>query len=352
MSLHIAFCHQGEHFYGLTVSIASLLSSCTASKIVIHVHSDLGSEARNKLSNLVQSRFAGTEILHYPLQLHVFDNLNLDYHKIFYYRLLLPLLHPDIDKIIYLDTDLIVEKDLKELYSLDIDNLKIAGVRDYIEQRKCEDLNINPPYINSGVMLLNLQSLRSSNFSVQCIDWLNSHCGRGLHHHDQDAINVYLQLGGLLLLDPSWNDMLPRPESFLQPKNRIIHITGPFKPWHLTCPIVYRDRFIQHYRNIGLEDEIKFLTPSNLVQAVFAANQNRLHGRFQLACELYESALLMLRSENIDINRNIEQLLEQLNELLSAGRFKFAADLGASFFQKIGYAADSFSPFQYPGILK
>jgi lipopolysaccharide biosynthesis glycosyltransferase len=352
MSLHVAFCHQGATFYGLAVSIASLLNSCSANQIVIHVHSDLEQAARDQLSFSIKSRFAGTSIRYYPLQLQIFDNFNLDYPKIFYYRLLLPLLHPDIDKIIYLDTDLIIEKDLQELYSIETIDIKIAAVRDHIEQRKCEDLKVSPPYINSGVMLMNLKALREFDFTVKCFNWLNLNCGRGLSTHDQDAINVYLQTGGVRLLNGDWNDMLPRPESFLSPKSRIIHITGPFKPWHEACPIIYQERFLNYYTTYISNEPITFLKTSNSAQTTFAANQNRLNSRFSIACQFYEQAFALLREENSALAERLEQPFERLQQLLNSGRAKCAADLGAACFQSIGYAADAVSPFQYPGILK
>ena len=47
-----------------------------------------------------------------------------------YYRLKAPSLLPDIDKIIYLDCDVVVNTSLKELYEIDIKDYLLAGVSD------------------------------------------------------------------------------------------------------------------------------------------------------------------------------------------------------------------------------
>ena len=90
-------------------------------------------------------------------------------------------------------------------------------------------------------MFLDLDALRLSDFTKHCLNWLDAHCGRGLHHHDQDAINVFLNGENLEILDRSWNDMLPDPNTIDQYVDRVIHIPGPFKPWSLYCPLSYRD---------------------------------------------------------------------------------------------------------------
>ena len=90
------------------------------------------------------------------------------YPKQIYYRLAAPLLLPEkLDRILYLDVDLIVINSLKELYNMDFEgNYYIASshVREFLTKFNQLRLGVeeNVPYINTGVMLLNLSALRNT----------------------------------------------------------------------------------------------------------------------------------------------------------------------------------------------
>ena len=70
------------------------------------------------------------------------------------------------DKIIYLDGDILVQKDLTELYNIDIDGYYVAAVDDTGKIYHKKDVYAKyPNYFNSGVMLLNLKKCREDNIS-------------------------------------------------------------------------------------------------------------------------------------------------------------------------------------------
>ena len=83
------------------------------------------------------------------------------------YRLLIPRLvkelgDADIDKCIYLDSDLVVEGDISELFHIDMEDCCIAGVRERaISDKKMEELQIPAldQYVNAGVLLMNLKEI-------------------------------------------------------------------------------------------------------------------------------------------------------------------------------------------------
>ena len=110
-------------------------------------------------------------------------------------RILLPEVLPnDIDKILYLDSDLIVLSDLKELYDTPIDNYYAAMVLNhtlFIENLKeTEGIEEFGYYYNSGVILINLPLWRQNNLSKQIIKYIQNNT---LELIDQDAINFVLQ---------------------------------------------------------------------------------------------------------------------------------------------------------------
>ena len=125
-----------------------------------------------------------------------------------YYRFSLGSLLPKLNKIIYLDADTIIFKDLTNLYNLNFKGKIILGKglgRDII--------NKNKVYINSGILLLNLKEMRKKEIEKKVLKILNS----GFKHptlHDQAVIDTffYKYVG---LFPPEYNSyLLTKKETF------------------------------------------------------------------------------------------------------------------------------------------
>ena len=166
-----------------------------------------------------------------------------------FYRLLIGDLLPlEIDKCIYLDTDIYVAKDLSELYNIDIEDYYIAGVISpsyyFNEQVNCKRLNLPSmkKYINAGVMLMNLKQIRSDNMTLKFIELTKNN----YNSQDQDVLNVACY-GKILILPPKYNAMvktlkennpllrnLYTEQEITEAKNSpfIIHYADKFKPWN------------------------------------------------------------------------------------------------------------------------
>ena len=109
-----------------------------------------------------------------------------------YYRIDIPQILPSyIKKVLYLDPDVLVLKDLSELYSINIDNYPFAVV---------EVLN---NYFNSGVLLMNLDYFRKNNLSQRLFDYIK-HNKDKIEYYDQDAFNNLLK-GNWLKIPPKYN---------------------------------------------------------------------------------------------------------------------------------------------------
>jgi lipopolysaccharide biosynthesis glycosyltransferase len=107
-----------------------------------------------------------------------------------YYRLLLPSMLPNIDKIIYSDCDVINFEDLTNLYNLQLkDNIYFRGLPDYnVHEDELRGFGVYSNfYMNSGILLMNLKSLRKYGIERKIIDLCDNYY---LEHHDQTAINV------------------------------------------------------------------------------------------------------------------------------------------------------------------
>ena len=111
-----------------------------------------------------------------------------------YYRLLIPELIPEYDKVIYSDVDVIFRMDLSELYSIDLGTNYIAATRDlglnlgadgmkYIESMP--DLHVGD-YIQSGFIVLNNKQIIEDGLISRFKDVVK----RNLKYQDQDTLNI------------------------------------------------------------------------------------------------------------------------------------------------------------------
>lgn len=168
-----------------------------------------------------------------------------------YYRILLPLiLDSSIDKILYLDCDMVCVGSLKKLWETNIGHYALAAIPaanmyDISYYNRLE-YDMADGYFNSGVLLINLKYWRENNVTNRLLEYIEKNREK-LIFFDQDALNFVLRKEkkfvsikyninpGFYLKDPLisrkyWQDMM---ESRANPV--IIHYTGAAKPWHYEC---------------------------------------------------------------------------------------------------------------------
>ena len=126
-----------------------------------------------------------------------------------YYRLFLPTLLPEaVEKVIYLDCDSLIDNSLSDLWNTNIEGYDIAGVLDVIskENKLCVGLKEDDPYVNAGMLVINLAKWRNDKMEKKMIDFIQYHKGK-VCYHDQGTINgVCLNKK---ILHPKYNAMTP-----------------------------------------------------------------------------------------------------------------------------------------------
>jgi lipopolysaccharide biosynthesis glycosyltransferase len=187
--------------------------------------------------------------------------------RIPYYKLLIPdLLGPEYSRAIYLDCDVIVERDIADLWNVDPGENLVMAAQDLINPfvsspfglRNWRELGrkANDGLFNSGVLVLNAAKWRQENVIQRLARYLRDHY-RDVQLCDQDAMNAVLgdRRGKL---DSLWN-VLPymsiarkyTSQSRTDHENLlanayILHFCGPIKPWSTMSDHPRRDRFF-HY---------------------------------------------------------------------------------------------------------
>jgi len=141
-----------------------------------------------------------------------------------YYRLLLPMVLPSyVNKIIYLDCDIIVNTSLSKLWDIDFEGKCIIGVKDkYKPKYSSNSYDYGKAYINSGVLMLNVDKIRNLDFINLVKDSLIK-LNDQIPNADQDVINAIFAYEKKII-----------PKSY----NYLITLTNKDK---------YSDAYIYHY---------------------------------------------------------------------------------------------------------
>lgn len=152
------------------------------------------------------------------------------------------------DKVIYLDTDIVVNGDIAELYNIDLKDNYVGGVFNifyYIYKKNLSAMLKIPDlesYFNAGVMLMNLKKMREDNI----VQNLEKYIGQFEGSVDQHIFNKVCY-GKILNIHPKYNltlkyqelYQLPEAETFYTKQEIreaienpvIMHYTGDRKPW-------------------------------------------------------------------------------------------------------------------------
>jgi lipopolysaccharide biosynthesis glycosyltransferase len=171
-----------------------------------------------------------------------------------YLRLLIPDLLPEsIEKAIYLDSDLLVNTDLGQLWDIPLQQSLAAVQELIIPYVSCKggllnyrDLNLpaDSQYFNSGVLVFNLKRWRAERLRHKIFEYIAQN-RQTIQLHDQDAMNAVLAKDWQAL-DPRWNQtphifkFSSWQESPLSEENfnqvlqdpYIIHFATAAKPWN------------------------------------------------------------------------------------------------------------------------
>lgn len=202
-----------------------------------------------------------------------------------WYRIFLPELLPDTDRVLYLDIDTIALDSLEPLWDVDVTGHHLAAVTNVFylpsHARRASELGIEPPdYFNSGVVLMNLEQMRADGSQPRLLDYATAHASE-LAWPDQDTLNAVLG-PGRIALHPRWNCMnsvLLFPwaadvfgaDAVAEARARpaIRHFEGPTvnKPWHYGTESPMREIYFEHRRRTPWpEVPIEGRTPANVVR--------------------------------------------------------------------------------------
>lgn len=196
----VVFTFDKRIIYGSAVAVKSLIDCANADTVYdIYVyHPDLSEKTIKEFEKM----FEGTR---HSITFQYIDKKrfkdaptnNKSWTEIIYYRLLIPELLPQYDKVIYSDTDVLFKRDLSEVYNTDLTDYECASPAMEVngEDMVCHKYfpeNKNELIYSSGFMVMNCKKMRENNFVERIFETIKNFNDR-LRFFDLDVFNITCQ---------------------------------------------------------------------------------------------------------------------------------------------------------------
>lgn len=215
-----------------------------------------------------------------------------------YIRLLIPDLLPH-RRALYLDGDVLALSGIRPLLESDLGGCPIGAVVNLRADELPPVAVCADAYVNSGVLLMDLDALRADGFFARCEAIYRNHDSTQ-PWMDQEVINVYAE-GRKHLLAPRWNRQVRCHQTsdrdwqalVASGEAAIVHFLGAVKPWHAFCnPAIIRDwRRYADRLQLGPEHYLEMTT---VKQAYFMSMMKEINEDFSGANELRQRIVARL----------------------------------------------------------
>ena len=260
-SINICFSVNNDYVLYLTVCIHSILKNSNKNDKydIVILENNLNDENKRILKNFETNNVA----IRFYSMADILDSIDIDffvcYHfsKETYFRLFIPDIFKNYAKVMYLDCDAVCASDISELYNQDLDNNMIGAVKDILavkssiskayNEKYQKFLNIENPsnYVNTGVMLLDIQKMIDFDFLTKSLDLIKHFIPK---YVDQCIINKIAE-GHIKYLSPKYNITQRHVLELMRNKNFDVdsvfyqelqvsvenpvffHFIGSIKPW-------------------------------------------------------------------------------------------------------------------------
>ena len=264
MKISIAYAPDDKYVNQTVVSMKSALEHNEQVEFII-MYSKLSAESMQKLGAV------GGSLRLIKMDESLFSDLTLSKWVTVqaWFRIKLPDLCKDLDKILYLDCDTLVRGNLDELFSLDLTDKYLAGVKDvwgvskYVKRLDMK----SGVYVNSGMLLFNCDYCRKEHFFDKVVDFAKNNA-KIIEFCDQDSINKVVDEHKLVispkynLMDTWWRGGYYEFEGeeeteYLQSKENpvIVHLTG-LKPAFKGCGNKFKDEWWEVAKKTKIYDEL------------------------------------------------------------------------------------------------
>lgn len=263
-AMHIALTFDDNFWapaYAVMRSIC--LSTRRREDIVFHLlHMPLDAAHRADLERIA-TEFGARQVFYELTGIEAFNSFVADlpesrrWPRVVYGRMLLAELLPDdVERVVYLDCDMLVRRPIDALFTADLAGQPLGAVRDglspFIPLRRDMVQNRDlfdggDPYFNSGMLLIDLPKWRALDIR-QHIAALSQSGVMGKLYFDQDMLNLIFR-DRWQPLSWRWNTIeAHRAHEALDPA--ILHFTQAAKPWAVWAGVLHSTAYARWYRHV------------------------------------------------------------------------------------------------------
>lgn len=199
--MNILYCGDRNIEDGLILSILSLLKNIKEELKIYVLTANIETEEKNFVEisdelidyinkyikkNNVKNEIKKIDITNLYLNELPISNMKTRFTPCCMFRLFADEIEELPNKILYLDTDVLCRKDCSEFYNQDISNYEFVGTLDYYGRWFFRNNLLKMDYINSGVLLINLEKVKETKLFKKCREMCQK---KEMFMPDQSALN-------------------------------------------------------------------------------------------------------------------------------------------------------------------
>ena len=290
--IHVFYACDDNFIKFTAVSLVSMMQNASRDrKYHIHVlHTTVKEETQAGLLAMADENFEVTfdDVSDYLEGLCETLPLRDYYSNSTYYRMFIADMFPELDKVIYIDSDTVVQGNIAELYDYDISEYDVGACHEqamvqvdvygtYVEKNLGLDRNA---FFNAGVLLLNCQRFRERRMLEDFVRLLGIYNFRVTQ--DEDYLNLICH-DHVLWLPQTWNTEVFGEIPYPIEEANVIHYIMVAKPWHF-ADCRFGDIFWKYAKMTDSYEEIKAIL-DNYTDEQRAADMASADRLYQLAID-------------------------------------------------------------------
>lgn len=275
--INIVFASDNNYAQHTAVAMASVLvNTKVPQKIQFYLIDDkIQPENKEKITKTVQNLGGNIEFIKIKNSRLEDCYVSGELSRASYFRLdIANILDESIEKIIYLDCDLLVYDDIEKMWQLDMGGKPVAATCDLgimasarvrKQKNKFIGLLFDAPYFNAGVLMMDLKKWRNGNYAEAIIALATQN---KYPNHDQDALNKFF-MNNWQEIPLRWDVIPPVFNLFLKivtkPDLRqkaieaklnpaIFHYAGGYKPWEYEIHNGFNDKYYEYLKLTEYKD--------------------------------------------------------------------------------------------------
>lgn len=275
--INIAYACDDNYMEQTAVSILSLIRNTKEPLRIFIIDMGIKNSSKKKLKSMINSNpKIGLEFIDKTILFGDFSaettkrHTNSVYAKIFFSKI------EKIEKIIYLDSDTVINGNIKSLWEIDMEGRAIAGVETIcdFQIKKMLGLSVDDIFINDGIVLIDLVKWRLEKYEEKCIEFIKKY-NYNPPVLSEGTINVICK-NDILKISPSFNLMSsfiffkPKDLNILAGKKLydeivfresikspiIIHYLASFynRPWNKECKHPLKNLYLDYKKETPWSD--------------------------------------------------------------------------------------------------